>query len=430
MTDFTQATATELHKLYQSGVASPVTVAEQVLAKIERLNPVLRAFCFVDPATTLKQAQDSQNRWQQGQPLSELDGIPVSVKDSILVKGWPTLHGSCAIDPNQPWLEDAPEVAAMRAAGVVFLGKTAVPEFNIRGDTYSVLNGISTNPWNTDYSPGGSSGGSAASVAAGLGPISLGSDRAGSITIPAAFCGVAGYKPSGRAVPGFIARTVDDIRLAEQTSGTAVDTKNLKIFYLRNDYFNETVNYTDATVEFLKSQGCRIQQHELDIDISKMSDIHKNIGRRRMSDIYQSLSAEQQQSLDSYFKKIVSDEIKHFDDAVVSKTVQELTEQIQEFDIIITSSTNVTACRAHKLPSVFYLDQKYKGYNLKYNLLQSHSFLWNMTGQPAVTVPTGLADNGLPVGIQIVGRVGQDDLVLQFASAVEPLFPKLHSPLM
>lgn len=426
MTDLTRATATELHKLYQSGAVSPVDVAEQVLSKIQQLNPVLRAYCLVDTATTLKQAHLSKSRWQQGQPLSPLDGIPISVKDSILVKGWPTLRGSRAVDPNQPWLEDDPAVAALRTAGAVFLGKTAVPEFNLRSDTYSPLTGISRNPWNTDYSPGGSSGGSAASVAAGLGPISLGSDQLGSITIPSAFCGVAGFKPSGHTVIGPIARTTDDLRLVWQTSTTAVDVKNLKIFYLRNDYFNETVSYTDSAVEILKSHGFQIQQYELDVDFLKIIEIAKNIGYRKTLDIFQSLSTKQQHLLDSYFQKIISSKVTYLDDATVSKTVQQIVEKIQEFDIVITSSTNVTACRAHKLPAIFYLRQKLN----RYDLLPSYSCLWNITGQPAVTIPIGLADNKLPVGIQIIGRVGQDSLTLQFANEIETLFPKLHSPLM
>jgi Asp-tRNA(Asn)/Glu-tRNA(Gln) amidotransferase A subunit family amidase len=426
MTDLTQLTAVELSSLYQSGTVGPVAVAEQILAKIERLNPAIRAFCFTDPDTTLTQAHASESRWKQRRPLSMLDGIPVSVKDSILVQGWPTLRGSCAVDPDQPWLEDDPAVATFRAAGAVFLGKTAVPEFNLRSDTYSPLTGISRNPWNTDYSPGGSSGGSAAAVAAGLGPISLGSDQTGSITIPAAFCGVAGFKPSGHTVTGPVARTTNDLRFIWQTPATAVDVNSLKIFYLRNDYFNETVTYTDSAVEMLRSQGFIIPQYELGIDYLKIIEIAKNIGQRKALDIFQSLSAEQRLRLDSYFQHIASNKVLYLDNATVSKTVKEVVEKTQEFDIVITSSANVTACRAHKLPTIFYLMKKHN----RYDLLPSHSCLWNITGQPAVTVPAGLADNGLPVGIQIVGRVGQDNLVLQFANAIEPLFPKLHSPLM
>ena len=134
MTDLTQAAATELSSLYQSGAVSPVTVAHQVLAKIERVNSVLNAFCFTDPDTTLKQAQASEQRWRQGQPLSELDGVPVAIKDSILTQGWPTRHASLTVDPDQSWTEDAPAVARLREAGAVFVGKTTMSEFGSSTD--------------------------------------------------------------------------------------------------------------------------------------------------------------------------------------------------------------------------------------------------------------------------------------------------------
>jgi aspartyl-tRNA(Asn)/glutamyl-tRNA(Gln) amidotransferase subunit A len=149
MTDLTQATAAELCSLYQAGAASPVTVAEQVLAKIEQLNPILNAFCFTDPDTTITQAQASEQRWRQGQPLSALDGVPVAVKDSILTQGWPTRHASLAVDLNQPWLEDAPVVARLREAGAVFVGKTTMPEFSLgtKSRVYQIY-GVNAKPWN------------------------------------------------------------------------------------------------------------------------------------------------------------------------------------------------------------------------------------------------------------------------------------------
>ena len=193
MTDLTRATATELSNLYQSGAASPVTVTEQILAKIERLNPVLNAFCFTDPDTTLAQARASADRWRQGRPLSKLDGVPVAVKDSILTQGWPTLHASLTVDAEQSWTQDAPSVARLREAGAVFVGKTTMSEFGSTGhDSNSLRYGNVHNPWNLSHTPGGSSGGSAVAVAAGMVPVALGTDLGGSITVPSAFCGIFG----------------------------------------------------------------------------------------------------------------------------------------------------------------------------------------------------------------------------------------------
>ena len=221
MTDLTQATATELSSLYQSGAVSPVTVTEQILAKIERLNPIINAFCFTDPDTTLAQAQASEQRWQQNTPLSKLDGIPIGIKDLLLTQGWPTLKGSFDINAGQPWLEDDPYVAKLRGAGAVFLGKTTTSEYGTRLDGYSARHGFTRNPWNISKTAGGSSGGSASAVSAGLGPISIGSDQGGSISRPSAFCGVVGFKPTGSTVIGPIANTVEDCELVhgQRSSG-------------------------------------------------------------------------------------------------------------------------------------------------------------------------------------------------------------------
>ena len=139
----------------------------------------------------------------RGAPAGELDGVPVSIKDLILAKGWPTLRGSRTVDPKQAWDVDAPATARLREAGAVILGKTTTPEFGCKGETNSPLTGITRNPWNPAKTPGGSSGGTAAAVAAGMGPLSVGTDGAGSVRIPAGFCGNFGLKPSFGRVPAY-----------------------------------------------------------------------------------------------------------------------------------------------------------------------------------------------------------------------------------
>ena len=198
-----ETTATDLLRLYRSGAASPVEATREVLARIERLNPQLNAFCLVDAESALQQARDSEARWQRGAPIGPLDGVPTSIKDLILTRGWPTRRGSLTVDVNQPWEVDAPATARLRAAGAVLLGKTATPEFGCKGETNSPLTGITRNPWDLSRTPGGSSGGTAAAVAAGLGPLSVGTDGAGSVRIPAAFCGNFGLKPSFGRVPAY-----------------------------------------------------------------------------------------------------------------------------------------------------------------------------------------------------------------------------------
>src|SRR5688500_20338358 len=140
----------------------------------------------------MQQAESSEARWMSGQAKGLLDGVPVSIKDIVLTKGWPTLRGSKTIDPKGPWNDDAPATARLREHGAVLLGKTPTPEFGWKGVTDSPLTGITRNPWNKATAPGGPSGGAAAAVASGTGPLAGGTAGGGSIRIPCAFTGVAG----------------------------------------------------------------------------------------------------------------------------------------------------------------------------------------------------------------------------------------------
>lgn len=192
--------ASELHASYRAGALSPVQALEAVLARITALDPVFNAFRLVDAAGARAQARAAEARWRRGAALGPLDGIPVTVKDLLHVRGWPTRMGSLATD-DAPAAADAPAVARLRAAGVVLLGKTQTSEFGARGLTESALGGVTRNPWNPAYSCLGSSGGAAAAAALNLGPLHLATDGGGSIRAPAAACGVFGFKPSFGRVP-------------------------------------------------------------------------------------------------------------------------------------------------------------------------------------------------------------------------------------
>jgi aspartyl-tRNA(Asn)/glutamyl-tRNA(Gln) amidotransferase subunit A len=188
--------ATRLLELYRTKALSPVTVVSESLARLERYEGGLNAFVLYDPESALAAARASEARWQKGTPQGLLDGIPVAIKDTQLTRGWPRLVGSRTIDPHQAWNEDAPSTARLRAQGAVFIGKTTTPEFGWKGATDSPLTGITRNPWNLERTPGGSSGGSAAAVLAGISPLAVGTDAGGSIRIPASFCGIFGLKPT------------------------------------------------------------------------------------------------------------------------------------------------------------------------------------------------------------------------------------------
>src|SRR5712691_752685 len=188
--------ATRLLELYRAKALSPVAVISETLRRLERYEGALNAFVLYDPESALAAARASEARWQRGEPQGLLDGVPVAIKDTQLTRGWSRLLGSKTIDPNQKWDEDAPSTARLRATGAVFFGKTTTPEFGWKGATDSPLTGITRNPWNLERTPGGSSGGSAAAVLAGVCPLAVGTDAGGSIRIPASFCGIFGLKPT------------------------------------------------------------------------------------------------------------------------------------------------------------------------------------------------------------------------------------------
>ena len=203
MQDLNWLSAAELSRGYARKKFSPVDVARACLAQIAKHDHAINAMCRVKEKEALEQAKASAARWKKGEALGPLDGVPVLIKDLLLVKGWPTLRGSKTVERNQAWDQDAPSVARLREAGAVFLGATTTPEFGWKGVTDSPLTGVTRNPWDLTKTPGGSSGGSAAGVAAGYAPLSLGTDGGGSIRIPAGFSGIYGLKPSFGRVPAY-----------------------------------------------------------------------------------------------------------------------------------------------------------------------------------------------------------------------------------
>ncbi|MEK9895408.1 MAG: amidase family protein, partial [Burkholderiaceae bacterium] len=203
--DLTQCSAVQLLAMYRSAQVSPVEVTQAVLARINQTQPVLNAFCLVDEEAALASARQSETRWQQwrqsGAPVRALEGVPASIKDLILTRGWPTRRGSHTVNPDQAWEVDAPVTARLREAGAVLLGKTTTPEFGCKGETNSPLTGITRNPWNLDTTPGGSSAGAAAIVAAGISPFAVGTDGGGSVRIPGSLAGLFAIKAHFGRVP-------------------------------------------------------------------------------------------------------------------------------------------------------------------------------------------------------------------------------------
>jgi aspartyl-tRNA(Asn)/glutamyl-tRNA(Gln) amidotransferase subunit A len=441
MTDLTQLTASELFNLYQSGAASPVAVAQQVLAKIKRLNPVLNAFCFTDPETTLKQAQASELRWQQGQQLSLLDGVPVAVKDSILTQGWPTLHGSLAIDPDQPWLEDAPAVARLREAGAVFVGKTTMPEFAWSiASTTSQAYGTTVNPWNIKCSPGGSSGGSAVAVAGSLVPLAIGTDMGGSITVPGSFCGVFGYKPSSGKVAHSPrdALNLSTVGVFARSTVDLITTVNIISSPDATDWFHIPSTKMQANPDIQLNSlnvGLDAGIHSTVIhtvlqpvstlyqfDLQLALEIFTNITLPVRLNQWQNLTQEQQSVTEKHTQKIailahVKRDLYHW---LTQRTKfgAAINQHINEFDVIIVPSTNTSAADISCDVGPINRD------------ISVWSQLCAVVGLPSITVPVGLDAQGLPVAVMIIGPMHGDELVLQAAQAIEQQFPMPACPVI
>jgi aspartyl-tRNA(Asn)/glutamyl-tRNA(Gln) amidotransferase subunit A len=452
-TDF--MSATELLAGYAARELSPVVVTECILERIEHLNPYLNAFCLVDAEGALTAARASERRWRNGVPQGALDGIPVSVKDLILTKSWPTLRGSRTVDPSGPWLDDAPAVARLRESGAVILGKTATPEFGWKGVTDGALGGITRNPWNLERTPGGSSGGAAAQLAAGLGPLALGTDGGGSIRIPAAFSGVSGLKPNFGRVPawplspmgtvahlGPMARSVEDCALAlnvlaqpdardwfalpydnrDWRTGLALDVKGLRIAYSPRLGYVKNVD-TDVercvadAVRKLEELGARIEEADPGFaDCREIFWYHWTVGAYNA---LRSFSAEQRTLLEpgllEAYRAGEATRLATYLDAVNARAAlgRQMREFHERFDVLVTPTLPLPAFEVGRVtPDV-------SGDAHDWTWWTPFTFPFNLTQQPALSVPCGFTRAGLPVGLQLVAANFREDLVLRAGYAYQ-----------
>jgi aspartyl-tRNA(Asn)/glutamyl-tRNA(Gln) amidotransferase subunit A len=468
MDDLTQRTAEQLLALYRSGQASPTEVTRQVLQRIARLNPLLNAFCWVDENAAMASAQLSEQRWQayrhHGSAVGGLEGVPVSIKDLILTKGWPTLRGSRTVNPDQAWEVDAPVTARLREAGAVLLGKTTTPEFGRKGETNSLLTGISRNPWNTEHTPGGSSGGASAAVSAGLGPLAVGTDGAGSVRIPAAFCGNVGMKPSFGRVPAYPlspfgsvahlgphAMSVADVALMMNTI-TAPDARDWTALpFDPVDYtaslhqglkglrvaYSPTLGYAKnvhpdiaAAVEkaalYLKQLGAYVEQ--TDPGIEDPLDITTGLWFAGAYQVWRTLNPSQQALTDPDFAAQVA-----LGERLDVNAIHQLNQRrgllgshlrqfMQRFDLILTPSTAVPAFQARPAGHSPMDSAAMLGWT-------PFSYPFNLSQQPAISLPCGLTREGLPMGMQLVGPMFGDALVLRAAKALESCYDGLRPSL-
>ncbi len=453
--DLVYTSATELVRSYRAKQLSPLEVTQAVLARIRELNPKLNAYCIVDEDGALAAARAAEARWAQGAPLGALDGVPVSIKDLILMRGWPTLRGSKTVDPAGPWLEDAPATARLREAGAVLLGKTCTPEFGWKGVTDSALTGITRNPWNTERTPGGSSGGASAQVAAGMGTLAVGTDGGGSIRIPCSFTGLSGIKAGFGRVPawplspfgtvahvGPMARTVADCALmlnvlsqpdardwtalpyagTDWTRGLDAGVKGLRIAYSpRLGY----VKHVDAEVEARVADAAKVlagmgaQVEEVDPGFADCRDVFWVHWTAGAYNLLRNMPPERFALLDPGLQQACASGAKHtlarYLDAVNARGAlgEHMKRFHQKYDLLLTPSTAIPAFAAGVVAPERPAGEE------DWTWWTPFSFPFNLTQQPAMSVPCGFSRDGLPIGLQLVGPMQREDLVLRAAHAYQ-----------
>ena len=462
-TDLADCTATELAAMYRSKDASPVEATRAVLARIERLNPILNAFCVVAADEALAAARASESRWQARAARGPLDGVPASIKDLILTRGWPTRRGSRTVDASQPWDIEAPAAARLREAGAVLVGKTCTPEFGCKGETNSPLTGITRNPWDASKTPGGSSGGTAAAVAAGMGPVSVGTDGAGSVRIPASFCGNFGFKPSFGRVPAYPlspfgtvshigphTMNVHDAALMmnvlkvpdardwtalpaddrDYTAGLDDGVRGLRIAWspmlgYASNVHPEIAAAVAKAAAVLAELGALVEP--IDPGFENPLEITTGLWFVGAWTIWNSLTAEQQAVTDPDFAAEA-----RLGSAYSALDVQRLQMRrgalgshmrqfMQRYDLLVTPAVAVPAFEARPAGHSPMDPQAMLGWT-------PFTYPFNLTQQPACSIPCGLTTAGLPIGLQIVGPMFDDPLVLRAARAYESVCPIPRPP--
>lgn len=433
---------------------SPVDVAQACLAQIFRHDGALNAMCHLEEKVTLAMAEASAKRWKAGKPFSALDGVPVVIKDLLLTKGWPTLRGSKTISRDGAWDIDAPAVARLRESGAVFVGLSTTPEFGWKGVTDSPLTGITRNPWNPALTPGGSSGGSAAAVAAGYAPLAIGTDGGGSIRIPAAFTGTFGLKPSFGRVPAYplspfgtvahigpMTRTVKDSALLMNVISQPDNRDWFSLPYDNIDFahklkrklkglrvaYSPTLGYVDVdpqiaalikqAVGVLEKLGAKIV--EIDPGFEDPAPCFRTLWWSGARSILGHLPPDKKALLDPALADVVDQAAAISADDIMKATAARgklgthMRLFMENYDVLITPSLPIAAFEADKLQPD---DPDANG---KWVNWTPFTYPFNLTQQPTASVPCGFTQNGLPVGLQVVGRMFDDLQVLRVCAAYE-----------
>ena len=453
--DVCYLTASELVERFRRRELSPVEVARAVLDRIDALNPSLNAFVTVTHERAMADARKAEAAYETDDP-PPLAGVPVSIKDLVPTKGIRTTRGSL-VEPD--WIPDNDPVFVQRLydAGVVMLGKTNTPEGGWKGETTNRVAGTTRNPWNLDRTPGGSSGGASAAVAAGLGPLAQGGDGAGSIRIPAAFSGIFGHKPSFGRVPypgssptqlahtGPMTRTVRDAALmldamagpdpsdrhslssapsfAEDIEGGIAGLRvawSLDLGYAQVD--PEIAELTAAAARRFEDLGCRVEEAHPGLeDPWELIDILFAMGQagavaNRLNEVGHLLDQGRLRLIERALGWSAVD----IQQAMLKRDEywDGMRAFFENYDLLLTPAVPVAAFEA----GIDY-PAEINGAEMSYLSWTPFTYPFNLTGQPSASVPCGFTSEGLPAGLQITGKWRDDATVLRAAARFEEIAP-------
>ncbi|KMO18688.1 amidase [Methylobacterium indicum] len=450
-------TATELLALYARRTVSPVAVTQAVIARAEAQEPHLHALYAFAPEAALAAARASEARWMKGEALP-LDGVPVTIKENIATKGVPMPLGTAARDDAPPSPADAPATARLREDGAVILASTTMPDYGMLSSGLSSFHPLTRNPWDLARGPGGSSAGSGAAAAAGYGPIHLGTDIGGSIRLPASWCGVVGHKPSHGRVPidnafygrcaGPLTRSVADAALAMRSVSRPDD--------------RDPTGLPPADLPWLDLDGPDLTGLRLGLVMEAGAGLPLDPGNRAVIEaavalleqagaivepVPAFLTQEMLDGLDRFWRQRASLDIEALDEARRARVLPFIRDwaaggralsgaavfhgmgqmaamrdaalaAIQPFDFLIGPvSPNPPFPAEHASPTN---DPARAMHHIAYTVP------FNMSEQPAISVPAGFTPDGLPVGLQIAGRRFDDVGVLRLARAFERIRPALR----
>jgi len=459
MTAIHYLSLTEIAAKIRARELSPSEVAEHHLQRAKILNPQLNAFVHLDEVGARAQAHAAGSAIQRGEPVGPLHGVALTMKSCVDVAGWPCAAGSLLRKDNVP-SSDAVLVQRLRSAGAIFLGSTNTPEFLMAYETGNRPSGKTSNPWNTNYSSGGSSGGEAAAIAAGCSAGGVGSDGGGSIRVPAHFCGICGLKPTPGRIPsnghfpagnsafgwlgvvGPMARTIGDLKLlfdvlrgpdpgdaltspVQVSDALSAAPKDLRIGILEGDALGRVTPETQLAVrqaaQLLAYQGFMLEPFRL-ANLERVLDLWWFFFGTVISELFAGTISGREELLSPIFRDYLEAarvsspappmNMTHFVAMCAARDSERarILEAMRDVPVLLSP-----VCSA---PAFRHGEGNYKA-GTGYRDSMRHSQWLNLAGFPGVTVPIGKSPEGLPIGVQLIGRPYEDELVLSVAEKLE-----------